>query len=213
MAVPPWSLQQEPSWECAWCGHVLPALNKISLRASCKAHWKSCKGKPKGPTLGKNLRRLLEQKSIRINGRNKGSLGGATRFASVSDRIKQYNATKPSSLDTHDLLAVYHGKEQSKYMVTCRRCTIYWLSITDLFQEKKHVQCYGQLKRQQLFNSSGRRTTWKHDETCHFVSQTAALQSVENHKAGAQRPELYWQEQAAGSSQHFLAKRLDCRWR
>ena len=24
---------------------------------------------------------------------------------------------------------------------------------------------------------------------------------------------LYWQEQAAGSSQHFLAKRLDCRWR
>eukprot|EP00435_Cladocopium_sp_Y103_P009580 s2085_g2.t1 len=48
-----------------------------------------------------------------------------------------------------------------KCMPTCRRCTVYWLNSILLFQKQKHQKCHGPLKRQQLFNSSGRRPAWK----------------------------------------------------
>ena len=149
------------SWECSWCGYVLPALNTISLRASSKAHWKNCKGKPQGATQGKNLRRLLEKRGVRVRGRTKGSLGGASRFASIDDKIQQYNASNANNPEAHDLMAVYHGDKNQKYMPTCRKCTVYWLNSNLLFQKQKHQKCHGPLKRQQLFNSSGRRTAWK----------------------------------------------------
>lgn len=186
-AMSPGSFRQEPSWECSWCGYVLPALNTISLRASSKAHWKLCEGKPRGATLGKNFRRLLEKRGIRIRGHTKGSLAGAARFAAI-DKIQQYNASNANNPEAHDLVAVYHGDKNRRYMPTCRRCTIYWLNSKNLFQQQRHQKCHGLLKRQQLFNSSGRRITWK-QATLARKRQLSKVWKI-NYKAGAQRLQL-----------------------
>ena len=149
-AVPPGSLQQDPSWECAWCGHVLPAINRISLRAGCKNHWKVCEGnnKPQKSNYWQKPRLFVVKQGYSCQ-RPQQRLAGRSLKVCCDFRTNQYNDSNSSNSEAHDLvllkltMATASDKPCQKYILTCRRCAVYWLSSTDLFQKQKHTSATG----------------------------------------------------------------------
>ena len=116
-AVPPGSLQQDPSWEGAWCGHVLPAINRISLRAGCKNHWKVCEGnnKPQKSNYWQKPRLFVVKQGYSCQ-RPQQRLAGRSLKVCCDFRTNQYNDSNSSNSEAHDLVEAYHGHGERQAM-------------------------------------------------------------------------------------------------